>query len=148
MLVPTVDGQHSLLLYIADVMAKIRYLFDTGAELTCLPANQFSTYRQETEKRLPCMVSDMFILTLVYANAFPGFSLLQMFLCRFIGIDLLHHNLLIDTRKRELVGGNTMLSVCVTFFSVCRLSLVFLKNTIDPCYQWVLEKYLSFTKRD
>ncbi|VDP62816.1 unnamed protein product, partial [Schistosoma curassoni] len=59
-----------------------------------------------------------------------------------IGIDLLQHqNLLIDTRKRRLVDGNTNLSVCVTFFSGRRLSPVTIKRTIDPIYQLLLGKY-------
>ncbi|CAH8665410.1 unnamed protein product, partial [Schistosoma rodhaini] len=59
-----------------------------------------------------------------------------------IGIDLLqHHNLLIDTRSRRLIDGNTKLSVCVTPCSGCRLSPVTIKHTIDPLYQAVLDKY-------
>ncbi|VDP55346.1 unnamed protein product [Schistosoma margrebowiei] len=59
-----------------------------------------------------------------------------------ICMDLLqHHNLIIDTCKRRLVDGNTKLSVCVTSFSGCILSLVKSKHTIDPLYQPLLDKY-------
>ncbi|CAH8567903.1 unnamed protein product [Schistosoma mattheei] len=59
-----------------------------------------------------------------------------------IGMDLLqHHNLIIDTRKRRLVDGNTNLSVCVTSFTGCRVSPVTVKHMIDPLYQPLLDKY-------
>ncbi|CAH8589890.1 unnamed protein product, partial [Schistosoma guineensis] len=59
-----------------------------------------------------------------------------------IGMDLLqHHNLIIDTRKRRLVDGNTNLSVCVTSFTGCRVSPVTVKHIIDPLYQPLLDKY-------
>ncbi|KAH9583342.1 hypothetical protein MS3_00007771 [Schistosoma haematobium] len=159
-LTATVAGEQSRLLYVTDVITKVRYLVNTDAEVNVLPANSNDRLRQSvlnlqaaSGKPIATYGKRYIYLNLstniVVDHNSTGlrkpihwiFAVADVSM-PIIGIDLLqHHNLLIDTRKRRLVDVNTNLSACVTSFSGCRLSPVTIKHTVDPLYQPLIGKY-------
>ncbi|CAI2731254.1 unnamed protein product [Schistosoma spindalis] len=78
-LMKTVAGGYSHLLCITDTMTEIRYLVDTGADVSVLPRNnnsrlQESVFNLQVENEKPITT---FTLTRVYANLCDEFMLFQ-----------------------------------------------------------------------
>ncbi|VDP84780.1 unnamed protein product [Schistosoma mattheei] len=148
-LTATVAGEHSRLLYITDVTTRVRYLVDTGVEVSVLPANSNDRLHESALNLQAANGKPIatYGKRYVYLNVGLHKPIHWIFIVAdvsmlIIGTDLLqHHNLIIDTRKRRLVDGNTNSSVCLTSFPGCRLSLVTSKHTKDPLYQPPLDKY-------
>ncbi|TNN15986.1 Pol polyprotein, partial [Schistosoma japonicum] len=113
----TIAGGNSRLLFITDVITKVRYLIDTGAEVSVLPAT--SSDRQH-EAAFDLQAADgkqiaTYGKKYVYLNVGLREPIHWIFTIAdvkipIIGINLLsHHNLLVDASKKRLVDSNTKL---------------------------------------
>ncbi|TNN12873.1 Pol polyprotein, partial [Schistosoma japonicum] len=150
----TVAGGNSHLLFISDVITKVRYLVDTGAEVSVLPAT--SSDRQH-EAAFDLQAADgkqiaTYGKKYVYLNVGLRKPIHWIFTIAdvkipIIGIDLLsHHNLLVDASKKRLVDSNTKLYVRGTTASGCSLCPLRFKHLINPYIQPILDKYPDLNK--
>ncbi|CAH8858720.1 unnamed protein product, partial [Trichobilharzia szidati] len=130
-------------------MSQTRYLVDTGAEVSVLPAT--AADRQKDPNFNLQAANGKPIATYgrkyVYLNVGLRKPIRWIFLIAdvtmpIIGTDLLnHHDLLVDVRRKRLIDNTTSLSIKGITYVGPSLSIVKMKAILDPTFQPIVDKY-------
>ncbi|VDP01695.1 unnamed protein product [Schistosoma mattheei] len=150
LIIPTGTGIITSMKSLPEIEGNLAIFFvGSGAEVSVLPSNSNDRLHESALNLQAANGKTITIYGITYVSLNVGLRkpIHWIFVVAdvsmpIININLLQHqNPFIDTRKRRPVDGNNNLSVCVSSFSGCGLSLVTTKHTIDPFYQQLLDKY-------
>ncbi|CAH8653276.1 unnamed protein product [Heterobilharzia americana] len=149
MFTANVAGGNSRLLHVTDIETKVRYLVDTGAEVSVLPTPTNQRHHDPSSNLQAA--NGKAIATFGRRYAYPNLGLRKpihwIFLLAdasmpIISIDVPnHYDLLVDARRRRLIDNNTNLSIGGTTYVGPSYAIVRTKQSGDASYQAVLEKY-------
>ena len=139
------------LLYLHDNTTSLRFLVDTGAEISTIPARP-QDRRQPAIRNLqaangtliPCFgersVTPSFPLT-PGVKAFPWVFLVAEVTFPILGADFLsHYNLLVDIRGQRVIEGDTGMATRISTIAVATPCIQVLPDTVCP-FKKLLRQY-------
>ncbi|KAA3679483.1 uncharacterized protein DEA37_0012673 [Paragonimus westermani] len=143
-----VAGSRSRLIFIRDRESGVRYLIDTGAEISVLPldSRERLTQAQSTLSAANGTLITVYsqrshILNLGLRRTFRWLFTVAHVQMPIVGIDFLEHfDLLVDTRHRRLVDCKTYLSVTATLTNAVTISPVY-RPVITSTYASLVEQF-------
>jgi len=139
-------------LFIADRLSGKKFLVDTGADVSVIPA--VPKERRNKSKYTLCAANGTPIATFGQKLLQLDFGLRRSFQWPFcmaavskpiLGIDFLSHfNLLVDIRRRRLIDGNTSLKVLGQISSISALQVPCFKA--NSAYEELLNEFPELTR--
>lgn len=143
--------QKSRLLFVYDRDLRLKFLVDTGAELSVIPPSHQEKQRQHVrtlqaanQSNIATYGEKLLTLTLGLRRNFPWIFTIADTKHPILGADFLtHYNLLVDVKQQKLIDGTTKLSTSGTSVtgSSCHLSF-FCKNPQNK-YEALVQKHPS-----
>ncbi|XP_064462765.1 uncharacterized protein LOC135373598 [Ornithodoros turicata] len=130
----------SRLFYVREQASARRYLIDTGAEVSVIPASRTDRRQQSlysltavNGSRIPVYAQRSLTLNLGLRRTFRWIFLVADVTQPIIGADFLtHHHLLVDMRRRKLIDSSTSLTVSGIRSSLQSLRIVFYQDSSNP----------------
>jgi hypothetical protein len=146
-----VAGPTSRLFYIQDPDTGVRYLVDTGAEVSVLPpdptdlaSTPLSSLRAANGTSIKVYGRRSHTLNIGLRRQFRWIFLVADVQMPILGIDFLNHfDLLVDTRRRQLVDRTTSLVVGGILADTAPISPVYQAPQTSPAYHTLIESYPS-----